>query len=372
MRIGVVLPVLHWQGGSQVGVTLAETWAELGNDVEILVLDPAWTPMVARPVPSVPTTFLAATNWPSAVKRLRGRLAEREFDVVHAIGDYASMILGLASLRLKPRPPLLIGSEHFPTSVKFGDFTHFKGRVAGVLMRYAYQHLDASICVNKDLQERLVTELGWDSKRCPVIHNPVRLDPANPDEIETERRTRRENGQPFLIAAAAALQPRKDYPTLLRAFAFASKQLPMRLAIAGEGDELVKLQTLCFELDITDQVEFLGAVSNIADFFRQADVFVFSSINEAFGLVLIEALSQGVPTVSTDGPGPSEIIAKATYGRLVPVGDFRAMAKGIVEFCQSPPEARVIVERAKDFAPEKLSSAYVSFFRSQLASTSDR
>jgi len=95
-------------------------------------------------------------------------------------------------------------------------------------------------------------------------------------------------------------------------------------------------------------------------FYKTADLFVLSSDYEGFGNVLVEALACGTPVVSTDCPsGPGEILDGGRFGRLVPVGNARAMAEAIDDALDAPADRDALVHRAADFAPEIAARKYL-------------
>jgi glycosyltransferase involved in cell wall biosynthesis len=72
-------------------------------------------------------------------------------------------------------------------------------------------------------------------------------------------------------------------------------------------------------------------------------------------LVLAEALSVGIPIVSTDCPsGPREILESGKWGKLVPVGDHEKLAKAILETIENPPDREKLKERGKDFSIDEI------------------
>jgi glycosyltransferase involved in cell wall biosynthesis len=164
------------------------------------------------------------------------------------------------------------------------------------------------------------------------------------------------------------LDPQKDQVTLLRAFARLARRRDAGLIILGEGRERGRLERLARDLGVADRVIMPGWVPSIEPYFRAADLFVLSSAYEGFGLVLVEALSQGVPVVSTDCPsGPAEILADGRYGRLVPVGDDEALADAMEEELVSPRPPELLCERAAHFSPEGAAMAYERCFARVLA-----
>jgi glycosyltransferase involved in cell wall biosynthesis len=90
------------------------------------------------------------------------------------------------------------------------------------------------------------------------------------------------------------------------------------------------LLTLAHALGIAPQVDFLGRISRdrVREEMYSADAFVLSSRSETFGVVLIEALSQGLPVVSTACGGPLDVVGEDD-GILVPVDDVNALADGL-------------------------------------------
>lgn len=364
LSVGILMPWLTWEGGSQAALTLSDAMQRAGHHVAIAVIQPSSQPLASRPVPVVPTKYFEASGLPMAILHTRSWTRDHNFDVLLAEGDWAAMVAGIACLGLKRGPQVIVGSENFPISAKFGDFPHFKGRILGAAMRFGYRHLSGTVCVNRDLHARMVSELGWEAERCPVIPNPLRLHPIDPAKAIETSKIRRSLGEDYVVATACALQPRKDLPTLLRAFAEASKQLPMQLRIAGTGQELEHLRNLSVSLGIESRVQFLGVVQDMPSFLRSADVFGFSSTQEALPLVIPEAMSQALPVVATDcHSGPAEMITDGVHGRLVPVGDDRALAAAIVDVLRNPLDPPTLVNRALDFAADEVAASYIDFFR---------
>lgn len=113
---------------------------------------------------------------------------------------------------------------------------------------------------------------------------------------------------PFRLINVAALIPDKDHVTLLRAFKFLvdQKSVDAELTLVGDGASGSALKDLCRKLNISDRVVFHGYESDetkIYELLKQSDCFVLSSINEGFPRVIYEALSQGLPIVSTNVGG---------------------------------------------------------------------
>ena len=227
-------------------------------------------------------------------------------------------------------------------------------------LRRAALRADGVIAISHGLAREFVGLTGIDASRVYVIHNPAVTPPlARLAATPVSHRWIGE-GQPPLVVAAGRLTPQKDYPTLLRAFAGLRGQRPCRLMILGDGELRDDLQRLAGELGIEDDVDLAGFHANPWPFMRHAAVFVLSSAWEGFGNVLAEALSLGVPVVSTDCPhGPREILDDGRLGRLVPVGDAAALADAIAATLDHPPDRATLVEGARPFAQATAGAAYL-------------
>lgn len=135
-----------------------------------------------------------------------------------------------------------------------------------------------------------------------------------------------------VVISAGRLEKIKNFSMLLRAFSIVTKEIKCRLVVLGEGKERKKLGYLAKELGLENCVSFPGYQKNPFKYMKRSSVFVLPSLYESFGNVIIEAFACGVPVVSTDTAGSSEIIVDGETGVLVPVNDEVALANAVKEF----------------------------------------
>jgi len=138
------------------------------------------------------------------------------------------------------------------------------------------------------------------------------------------------------FCAIGWMLPKKGFDILLKAFAKLYKEKPeAKLILGGDGPERENLQKLAQTLNIEEAVIFTGALSreNVRLLMAESTCFVLSSYVETFGVVVIEALSQGMPVIATKCGGPESIVLPDD-GILVEVANIEALAQammGVIE-----------------------------------------
>lgn len=259
------------------------------------------------------------------------------------------------TLRLDTRVVIRMGMS---VTGMAADLTPRQGKALYASMRRWYPLADAAIVPSAGVGEDLVAIAGVERRRLHVIRNPIVNDLL--EQKAREPLDHRWYGQPGcpLILGVGSLEPRKDFSTLIRAFARLREQRPARLIILGKGRERGALLDLAVQLGIREFVDLPGYDPNPYRHMRRADLFVLSSIREGASAVIVEALACGTPVVSTDCPsGPAETLKQGRLGRLVPVGDAEAMASAMAATLDDvvPKEALLdaVIEHRADLAANR-------------------
>lgn len=154
------------------------------------------------------------------------------------------------------------------------------------------------------------------------------------------------SGNDFTFCSVSHLRRLKGHDLLLPAFAKALQKYPhLKLKIGGDGSEADNLKSLTTQLGLVDSVTFLGALKTdeVLNLMRQSDAFVLASRTETFGVVFIEALSQGLPVIATKCGGPQSIV-RPENGFLIPIENIDALADALIQ----------MYEQRDRFSPQKL------------------
>lgn len=156
------------------------------------------------------------------------------------------------------------------------------------------------------------------------------------------------NKEAYTIIQVSALIPQKGVDVTIAAFAKVLRTYPQaRLEIVGEGEEEMGLKSLCKELDIEDSVCFCGFLKNeeVLKHMAKSQIFVMPSINEGFGIVYIEAMSQKCVVIGTRGEGIEDVIRAGENGFLISPNQSGVLAEIMTKCLSSMEDCMKIADK---------------------------
>lgn len=157
-----------------------------------------------------------------------------------------------------------------------------------------------------------------------------------------------------IITTIAELHPRKGLMYLLKACEILTKKdLDYKCIIIGEGEQRKEIESFIKTHQLEKYIKLLGRRHEIPHLLASSDVFVLPSLNEAFGLVLLEAMMAGLPIVATNNGGIPEIIEDGKNGILVPPKDAQAIAGAIEKILSSPKLCEKMSEKNQEDVRKK-------------------
>jgi len=317
-------------------VNLATSLAQRGADVRLVLSKAKGELMKDLPLENVRMVDLNCRRVLTSVFPLAGYLRREQPAVMLSALDHANLaaIFARKIARVSTR---LVVSVRTTVTKATADSTLLRARLFPLAMRWFYDDADAVIAVSEGTANDLLRFCPLSPDKVHVIYNPVITPHLFKKAEEPALHRWFTNSAVPVILGVGRLTRAKDFSTLIRAFSFVRKKIDARLLILGEGEERPKLESLCSILNLKNDVDLPGYVSNPYPYMRSAAAFVLSSRWEGLPSVLVEALALGTPVVATDCPsGPREILADGKWGRLVPVGDAGKLAEAILEALIQP------------------------------------
>ncbi|MDU5950005.1 MAG: N-acetyl-alpha-D-glucosaminyl L-malate synthase BshA, partial [Paenibacillus macerans] len=187
------------------------------------------------------------------------------------------------------------------------------------LIRLAINESDAVTSVSLDLtrETREVLDITRD---IDLTYNFVDERVYYPRDAAGCRADFAEPGEQVLMHISN-FRPVKRVADVVDIFHRVNEEVPSKLLLVGEGPDLPKIQLKIKELGLSDRVHFLGKQDDIAHVISMADILLLPSEKESFGLVALEAMACGVPTVGTIAGGIPELVKHGETGFLAPIGD---------------------------------------------------
>lgn len=287
--------------------------------------------------------------------RLRRVIEASRPDVVQTWMYHADLMAGLTT-RLSRIAPVVWGLHHTPAaSERLKPVTKGIMRLNGLLS----SRIPVRIVCCAHASKAAHVALGYDERRMVVINNGFDIDLFRPDANarQSVRRELQVDESTPLIGLMARFHPQKDHETFIRAAARLAAQRPdARFVLAGRAvnGENAELRRWLAESGIADRVHLLGTRHDMPRLVAACDLITSSaSVGEAFPLVLGEAMSCGVPCVTTD-VGDSATLVGPT-GRVVAPRDSVGMAAAWLAFLSLPVDER---RRLGELARQRITSHF--------------
>lgn len=353
--IAILLPDLRPGGAERMRVELARHWLAQGIDVEFLLLRASGELLALLP-DGARIEELRVSSVFSAILPLIRYLRQRRPDALLAAMWSLTVIAPLAA-RLANYRGRVVVSEHSAFAHTFSAFGWWRRLAMRTSMRLAYPWASARVAVSDGVADHIAGLSGLARDRFEVIYNPAAtgLDhTASPVPAPLTDLPRP------VVLAVGTLKRQKRFDLLLTAFALLDQRCTASLCILGEGQERTALEAQVASLGLEGKVILPGFTMDTGPWYANADLFVLSSDYEGFGNVIVEALEQGLPVVSTDcEAGPREILADGRYGRLVTVGDVAGLADAMFDALAEEPERAALKRRAREFSVARAANAYL-------------
>lgn len=227
---------------------------------------------------------------------------------------------------------------HFATSFKSS-----KSKIVGVAHNcWAYHRLkktDYLICVAEHIR-RYVLEQGYEKDRVFTIPNMIQLPKAfSPFRPSPQR--------PVTIGSYGRLSPEKGFADLICAIRILKERgYKVNLILGGAGELEQSLKQQVEGLGLEGITAFPGWVKDKEAFFKSIDIFCLPSLEEAFGIALLEAMAYSKPIVTSNIFGPAEILSHEVDALLVEPGFPQGLADKLADYLDNPEKAALLAERA--------------------------
>jgi N-acetyl-alpha-D-glucosaminyl L-malate synthase BshA len=376
MNIGIT--VYPTYGGSGiVGSELGRDLAERGHNVHFIssVLPTRLTELNERihfhEVEMMTYPLFEHQPYDLALATKMATVARAEkLDLLHvhyAIPHSISAILARESIKQKRYVPVITTLHGTDITLVGADRSYLP------ITRYALQQSDGVTAVSKFLKQATIETFDFDEIEvipnfiCPCHYK--RLPPGSPlhDELSP-------NGEKLLVHVSNFRAVKRPVDCVEILAKVRAKGAKARLIMVGDGPERSAAVYRAEQLNVTDDVIFVGKQANIPDYLGIADVFLLPSELESFGLAALEAQACEVPVIATRIGGIPEVVSEGETGYLSDVGDVQKMSEDTLRLVNDEELSRAFGEKGRELAiqrygSDKIIPQYISFYEQVLEKT---
>lgn len=292
------------------------------------------------------------------------------YDVIHVhqYGNIAALSVVYGKARKIPVLLKLTSTKEMGL-----ETTLRKGRFSGI-SSLLHRQVDVCVATTKNSFEE-AERFGIDRKRLRIIGNSIDCDYFSPLDTEKKLEMKKKLGLNVgpTVLFVGRLSPEKNPLGLIDAWKIVIEKVPSAiLAMVGDGPLLEALKATTESLNLGSSIIIVGHSHDVLQWYQAADIFVLPSITEGLSNSLLEALSCGLPVVSTRVSGSIEAVEKGLAGKLVDVDDMEGLALGILELlknelyrktCGENGRRFVVENYTQELIAEKMESIYYSVCR---------
>ena len=309
-----------------------------------------------------PYELALSTKMVEVVRKYSLEVLHVHYAIPHAYAAYMAKQM----LKEKGLDVRVVTTLHGTDITLVGSHPTYKSAV-----EFSINNSDVVTVVSNNLKET-TNKLFNITKEIKVIYNFI--DAKKYDNAQKEECKRIALAQPHerIFTHVSNFRPVKRVEDVVKIFSEVRKEIPAKLLMIGEGPERAKAENLVKELNIIDDVFFLGNSTEVAKILCYTDVFLLPSQTESFGLAALEAMAAGSAVISTNTGGLPEVNIHGKTGFLSNLGDVADMAKNAILIAKEAATLEVFKENAKkhtkQFTLESILPVYEEIYRSSYKS----
>ncbi len=270
--------------------------------------------------------------------------------------------------RLFGKPVVL--TYHSDLQLPEGAFNRFVDKVVHTMNRLAGSLADAVVTYTRDFGSHSPFLSSYLGKKLYIIPPPVELVEATAEDVSQFQQKHNLNGQP-IIGISARIAAEKGVEILLKALPTILEKYPTLQVLhanppaLGEDTYLAHLQPMFKAVE--NNYHLLGGLhgAELTSFYKSLDCIVLCSLNntETFGMVQVEAMMNGVPSVASNLPGVRQPVTMTGMGEIVAIGSHEELAQAVIRVLDNQQAYRHSPDLiTQSFSPDQTAIEYINLF----------
>lgn len=216
------------------------------------------------------------------------------------------------------------------------------------IVKFSIEESNGVTAVSRFLKEKTLTNYNI-QKEIEVIYNFIDVDVYKPQPSVEFRKHIAPNGEKVLVHTSN-FRPVKRVPDIIRILEKVNKEIPTKLILIGDGPERGECERLAREINIHQNVIFLGKQDALAEILNSADLFIMPSQSESFGLSALEAMACGKPVISSSVGGLPELVIHNETGFIAEIGDIERMSKYAIDLLKNEKKYSIFSQNSRQRA----------------------
>ena len=266
--------------------------------------------------------------------------------IIFSNQNFANIITSFSLINLNNVKKIFIDRNHLDELDHAQTiYEKLKKIIIKKLIKITYRNADLVIGISKKLSSDL-------SNYCKIKVKTIYSPGYDKSIIKKANKKIKLNKKYKYIINVSRFTKRKDHYTTLMAFKLASEKIKnLKLILIGYGPEYNNILSLSKKLNIAKKIIIFKKLNNPYPYIKKSDLLILSSKYEGMGNILVEAITLGIPTISSNcNSGPSEILLNGKGGDLFKVSDYDELSKKIVKHFKN---IKLLKKKIK-FAQKKL------------------
>ncbi|WP_082234011.1 N-acetyl-alpha-D-glucosaminyl L-malate synthase BshA [Halobacillus massiliensis] len=347
-------------GGSGVIATeLGKLLAEKGHEIHFIASQVPFR--LNRVYPNIFYHEVEVSNYPvfqhppydlSLANKMAEVIEREELDILHVHYAMPHAVVAILAKQMCQRNIKIITTLHGTDITVLGIDASLKR-----MIRFGIEKSDRVTAVSNSLVQQTIEQLET-NKQMDVIYNFV-------DEREYFRKSSNLRSQfnikenEKVVIHISNFRKVKRVPDIIKVFHAISEEMPAKLLLVGDGPEYSDCYQLVRNLNLEDKVLFLGKQDNVSDLLSISDLKLLLSEKESFGLVLLEAMACGVPSIGTNVGGIPEVIDHGETGFIGELGNIQQLSRYALELLTDEERLAAFSRRAESVVKDKFSSSLI-------------
>lgn len=303
----------------------------------------------------------------SVIKRLLAEIKDKKYDLIHCHGARANFMASLLKVSYKIPSITTIHSDY---KLDFQD-NRYKNLVYTNINTIALKFMDYYIGVSDSFKNMLI-DRGFDPNRIFTVYNGIEMDlmkeSTEPlDFLNRYNITLKEDT--ILVGTLSRLHPVKGIDVLIKgAKKVIDQRTNVKFIIGGDGTEAHTLKELTRELEIEENVHFLGFVNEPSNLLNSIDINTITSYSESFPYAIMEGGAFKKPIVASNVGGIGDLVIEGETGLLFKAGDHEGLASQLVRLVDDADLRKKLGENlydsvSKNYSAESMANKHISIYK---------